>query len=122
ADGGTRCAAITGAWVALREAIDRQLAGGLLTQDPIRGHVAAVSVGISRENAPILDLDYVEDSSAIADMNVVMDSNANLIEVQATGEQSPSSRAELNALRDLAGNGIETLVNLQRQTIESIHL
>jgi ribonuclease PH len=117
ADGGTRCAAITGAWVALQEAISKLLARGVLTANPITSNVAAVSVGLLG-GEPLLDLAYDEDSRAEADMNVVMDGSGRFIEVQATGEQRPFSRDELNALLDLAQSGIAQLIAYQNSCFE----
>jgi ribonuclease PH len=116
ADGGTRCAAITGAWVALQEAIHKHIAKGVLTTNPITSNVAAVSVGLIY-GTPMIDLAYIEDANAEADMNVVMDGTGKLIEVQATGEQRPFSRDELNALLDLAQNGIRQLIELQNAAL-----
>jgi len=117
ADGGTRCAAITGAWVALQEAILKQMQRGAMDKNPLRSNVAAVSVGLGAGGNLLLDLAYDEDSNAEADMNVVMDGNGNLIEVQATGEQRPFTRQELNALMDLAENGIATLIAKQNAAV-----
>ncbi len=108
ADGGTRCAAITGAWVAAARALDRF---GLSKALP--GSVAAVSVGIV-DGVPLLDLDYAEDSTADVDMNVVMTGDGRLVEVQATAELEPFSRELLDELLDLAAGGIETLTAAQR--------
>ena len=107
ADGGTRCAAITGAWVAARLALDRF---GLSKALP--GQLAAVSVGVVDGEA-LLDLDYREDSRAETDMNVVMTVDGRLIEVQATAEREPFSRALLDELLDLAAVGVETLAAAQ---------
>jgi ribonuclease PH len=115
ADGGTRTAAITGAWVALHDAVARLLAAGTLQQDPLRGQVA-VSVGLSREGQLLLDLDYGEDSTCDTDMNVVMAGDG-LVEVQGTAEGRPFSRAQADALLDLAARGIARLTGLQRQAI-----
>jgi ribonuclease PH len=113
ADGGTRCAAITGAWVAAYRALDRfGLSKALL------GQVAAVSVGVVG-GEPLLDLDYAEDSNADTDMNVVMTADGRLVEVQATAEQDPFSRELLDELLDLAAGGIETLVAAQREAAEA---
>jgi len=117
ADGGTRTAAITGAWVALREAIDRLLANGELDTDPIQSQVAAVSVGLYR-GVPILDLDYAEDSSAETDMNLVMDGEGRLIEIQGTAEGHPFTRAELDSLLELGAAGIRTIQAAQRAALE----
>jgi ribonuclease PH len=107
ADGGTRCAAITGAWIAAHRALDRF---GL--SKALAGGVAAVSVGIV-EGEALLDLDYAEDSTAETDMNVVMTGDGSLVEVQATAEKEPFSRDLLDDLLDLASGGIETLVAAQ---------
>jgi ribonuclease PH len=120
ADGGTRCAAITGAWVALSEAIAKLVARGVMAQSPIKSNVAAVSVGLLAGGHRVLDLAYEEDSGAEADMNVVMDGTGGLIEVQATGEQRPFSREELNALLDLAQAGISQLVALQNGVVKNL--
>jgi ribonuclease PH len=112
ADGGTRCAAITGGFVALELALDRLVAEGKLTTVPLTQSVAAVSCGIV-DGTPLLDLDYVEDSSAEVDMNVVMTGDGGLVEVQATAERTPLSRASLDALLELAGGGIELLREAQ---------
>lgn len=111
ADGGTRCASICGAWVALARAV-RGLPEGSLEADPLREPVSAVSVGIV-DGEPMLDLAYVEDSRAEVDCNVVMAGAGTLIEVQATGEGSTYSREELTLLLDLAAAGIDTLRALQ---------
>jgi ribonuclease PH len=109
ADGGTRCASITGAWIAAARALDRF---GL--SKALGGSVAAVSVGIVDGEA-LLDLDYAEDSSAETDMNVVMAGDGRLIEVQATAEREPFSRELLDDLLDLAAGGIESLVGAQQE-------
>ena len=113
ADGGTRCAAITGAWVAAARALDRF---GLSKALP--GSVAAVSVGIVG-GVPLLDLDYAEDSTAEVDMNVVMTGDGRLVEVQATAELEPFSRELLDDLLDLAAGGIEILTAAQRAAAEA---
>lgn len=118
ADGGTRCASITGAWVALELAARRLMADGALKRSPVTGSVAAVSSGIV-DGAPVLDLDYVEDSSAEVDANVVMTGEGGLVEVQATAERTPLSRAHLDELLALAAGGIETLRSLQREAVDS---
>jgi ribonuclease PH len=117
ADGGTRTAAITGAWVALRDAIDGLLAAGTLQQHPLRGSVAAVSVGIARGGRLLLDLDYGEDSTCDTDMNVVMAGDG-LVEVQGTAEGRPFSREQADALLDLAARGIAQLAELQRHATD----
>ena len=113
ADGGTRTASITGACVALVDALAHLKSRSLTKGDPFLGFVAAVSVGVY-DGRPVLDLDYAEDSSAATDMNVVMDERGGLIEVQGTAEGAPFSRDELSAMLDLAGAGIEQLIGLQR--------
>jgi ribonuclease PH len=113
ADGGTRTAAISGAWIALRIAIQGLVASGKLPQSPIQRQIAAVSVGVYAAT-PVLDLDYAEDSNAETDMNVVMTDAGGLIEVQGTAEAAPFSRAEMNAMLDLAAHGIEQIIAAQR--------
>jgi ribonuclease PH len=112
ADGGTRCASITGGMVALRLACERLVAEGKLERVPLGGSVAAVSVGIVG-GAPLLDLDYPEDSTAEVDANVVMTADGGLVEVQATAERTPLSRAHLDELLALAADGIARLRELQ---------
>ena len=112
ADGGTRCAAITGAYVALALACARLQAGGQLERSPLTGSVAAVSCGIV-DGVAMLDLDYSEDSTAEVDANVVMTGDGGLVEVQATAERTPLSRAHLDQLLALAAHGIEALHVLQ---------
>ena len=116
ADGGTRTAAITGAWVALRDAVDGLGAAGTLKQQPLRGSVAAVSVGLGRGGHLLLDLDYNEDATCDTDMNVVMAGDG-LVEVQGTAEGRPFSREQADAMLDLAARGIAQLAELQRQAI-----
>jgi ribonuclease PH len=113
ADGGTRCASITGAWVAVADAIDGLRAGGLLSGQPLRDHVAAVSVGIVG-GVPLLDLDYAEDAGCETDMNVVMTGSGGYVELQGTAEGAPFSRAEVDALLELARGGIASLVAAQK--------
>jgi len=116
ADGGTRTAGITGAFVALHDAV-RSLADARAIETwPLREFVAAVSVGIY-EGVPVLDLDYAEDSQCETDMNVVMTSDGGLVEVQGTAEGKPFSRAQLDAMVDLAGPGIRQLVAAQRSAL-----
>ena len=110
ADGGTRCAAITGAWVALHDACAKLVAEGTLPANPIRDHVAAISVGIV-DGEPVLDLDYTEDSNCDTDMNVIMTGNGGIVEIQGTAEGTPFSRQELNQLVDLADAGIQTAIH-----------
>jgi ribonuclease PH len=116
ADGGTRCASITGAYVALALACGRLQSEGLLEHSPLTGSVAAVSCGMVN-GIPLLDLDYSEDSTAEVDANVVMTGEGGLIEVQATAERTPLSRAHLDELLALAAAGIERLRTAQEQAI-----
>ncbi|HWS14040.1 MAG TPA: ribonuclease PH [Rhodocyclaceae bacterium] len=116
ADGGTRCASITGASVALHDAVTGLVRGGLLAASPLRDHVAAVSVGIF-EGVPVLDLDYDEDSACETDMNVVMTGAGGIVEVQGTAEGAPFSRAELDRLLELAEDGIRRIVVAQKAAL-----
>ena len=116
ADGGTRCASITGGMVALQLATDALVTRGLLERSPLNGSVAAVSCGIV-EGAALLDLDYGEDSTAEVDANVVMTGEGGLVEVQATAERTPLSRAHLDDLLALAARGIEALRRVQAQAV-----
>jgi ribonuclease PH len=116
ADGGTRTASITGAWIALHDACTRLLQAELVARHPVLDHCAAISVGIV-DGEPRLDLPYVEDSVAETDMNVVMTGSGGLIEVQGTAEGVPFTRDELTALLDLASAGITDLVALQAEMI-----
>jgi ribonuclease PH len=116
ADGGTRCASITGAYVALALACVRLRADGKLEDSPLTGSVAAVSCGMV-DGTALLDLDYSEDSTAEVDANVVMTGEGGLIEVQATAERTPLSRAHLDELLALAGAGIERLRAVQEQAL-----
>jgi len=118
ADGGTRTASITGGFVALAEAVNSHIASGDLTENPLTGSVASISVGIFK-GTPVLDLDYPEDSNAETDMNVVMNSEGHFIEVQGTAEGHPFSRDELNALLDLASKGIGELSVIQQAVLAS---
>ncbi len=113
ADGGTRCASITGAWVALRLAVNKLMKAGDVISDPLVDHVAAVSCGIYA-GQPVLDLDYAEDSEAGTDANFVMTGSGGLIEVQGSAEGAPFSRDALNALMDLAEKGVADLVIAQK--------
>ncbi|MDT8440310.1 MAG: ribonuclease PH [Desulfuromonadales bacterium] len=115
ADGGTRTASITGAWVALADAIDRLLVSGRLAVSPLLGSVAAVSVGIVH-GRPLLDLDYSEDSGASVDMNVVMTGDGRFVELQGTAEDEPFTVAELEAMRSLAAAGCASLTEQQLAT------
>jgi ribonuclease PH len=116
ADGGTRCASITGAFVALDLACRRLVEEGKLERSPLTGTVAAISCGIV-DGIPLLDLDYAEDSTAEVDANVVMTGEGGLIEVQATAERTPLSRAHLDELLALAGGGIEQLRAVQARAV-----
>ena len=118
ADAGTRTAAVTGSWVAVRQACDTLLERGLIQADPILDQLAAVSVGLV-DGLPLLDLDYSEDSQAEVDLNVVMAGDGRLLEIQGTAEGSPFSRQQLNALLDLAEPGLEHLMAGQRQALET---
>nr|WP_101049817.1 ribonuclease PH [Macromonas nakdongensis] len=116
ADGGTRTAAITGAFVAAQDAVHHLLAEGKLSQTPVLHPVAAVSVGIVN-GVPVLDLDYVEDSACDTDMNVVMTGAGHYVEVQGTAEGAPFNREEMNQLLLLAEKGIHELIGLQRAAL-----
>ena len=116
ADGGTRCAAITGAWIALADACDKLVAAGKLGASPLRDHVAAVSVGMV-DGVPVLDLDYAEDSACDTDMNVVMTGAGHFVEVQGTAEGAAFTQAQLDALLVLASRGIAELVAAQRTAL-----
>jgi ribonuclease PH len=116
ADGGTRCASITGGMVALSLACNRLIEQDRLERTPLTGTVAAVSCGIV-DGLALLDLDYSEDSTAEVDANVVMTGDGGLVEVQATAERTPLSRAHLDDLLALAADGIESLRELQRETV-----
>ena len=116
ADGGTRTAAITGAWVALRIACEHLLLAGAITKSPLTGQVAAISCGIYQKQA-VLDLDYDEDSSAEIDANFILTAAGELVEVQATGEEHPFSRSSLNEMLDLAEAGCGQLFALQQRAV-----
>ena len=116
ADGGTRTAAITGAFVALHDALTWLKGKGLLTQWPLRDFVAAVSVGIF-QGTPVLDLDYAEDSACGTDMNVVMTAGGGFVELQGTAEGAPFSRAQADAMLALAERGIAELIGHQRRAL-----
>ena len=118
ADGGTRTAAITGSFIAMADAIGTVVRAGALPGTPVRDCVAAISVGIVG-GAPTLDLNYVEDSSAEVDMNVVMTGSGEFVEVQGTAEQVPFDRARLDALLAVAESGIRRLVGLQRRALDA---
>ena len=119
ADGGTRCAAITGAWVALALAFRKLRDNRVLARDPLRGQVAAVSCGIAG-GEPVLDLDYAEDSAAEADANFVLTDAGGIVEVQATAERAPFTEAQLAALLALARQGTAALFALQRDALGAL--
>ncbi len=114
ADGGTRTAAVTGAWVAMWQACEAGVASGLLAVNPVLDHVAAISTGIVGGEI-LLDLEYADDIAAEVDMNIVMSGSGNLVEVQGTAEGVPFTRAELDTMLDLAAGGIAELVDVQRR-------
>ncbi|MGB7270867.1 MAG: ribonuclease PH [Albidovulum sp.] len=116
ADGGTRCAAITGGWIALRLAVNKLLKAGLVTSDPLIDHVAAVSCGIYAGQT-VVDLDYAEDSEAGTDGNFILTGRGRMVEVQMSAEGSTFSRDEMNKLLDLAEGGIAALVEAQKAAI-----
>ena len=116
ADGGTRTAAITGAFVAAHDAVSWLIGQGRLPASPIRSHVAAVSVGIVA-GTPLLDLEYVEDAACDTDMNVVMTGDGGFVEVQGTAEGAPFTRAEMDRLLALADQGIRALVVAQKAAL-----
>ena len=116
ADGGTRTASITGAYVAMHDAITYLLNNNLLTESPLTHAVAAISVGVYK-GTPVLDLDYIEDSDCDTDMNIVMTSSGGFVEIQGTAEGEPFSRDTMNAMTDLAEHGIKQLLTLQKQAL-----
>ena len=116
ADGGTRCASITGAWIALFDACQKLVAAGKLPANPVRDHVAALSVGIYKGEA-VTDLDYPEDSDCDTDMNVIMTGSGGIVEIQGTAEGEPFTRTQMNQLVDLAEAGIRTLVAKQKEAL-----
>ncbi len=116
ADGGTRTAAVTGAWVALRQACSYLLAEGVIRRDPVLDQVAAISCGI-HQGVPVLDLDYEEDSAAEADSNFVLTGSGSIVEIQATGEKRGFSEDEFHALFALARQGVVELCALQRTAL-----
>jgi len=118
ADGGTRCASICGAWVAVADAVAGLLASGALSETPLTDSIAAVSVGVF-QGQPVLDLDYVEDAGCDTDMNVVMTGSGGMVEVQGTAEGAPFSRATLEALLDLATAGIGEITLAQHQALST---
>ena len=118
ADGGTRTASITGAYVAMMDAISYLLKNNLLQESPITDSVAAISVGVY-QGTPVLDLDYIEDSDCDTDMNIVMTGNGGFVEIQGTAEGDPFSRETMSAMLDLAVHGIQQLSTLQKQALAS---
>ena len=116
ADGGTRCASITGAWIALCDACEKLVAAGKLPANPVRDHVAAISVGIYKGEA-VTDLDSPEDSDCDTDMNVIMTGSGGIVEIQGTAEGEPFTRAQMNQLIDLAEAGIRVLVGKQKEAL-----
>lgn len=116
ADGGTRTASITGAYVALHDAISTLLKNGKLTESPLKQGVAAISVGVYK-GMPVLDLDYIEDSDCDTDMNVVMTTDGGFVEIQGTAEGEPFSRDAMNAMLDLAAHGIKQLITKQNEAL-----
>jgi ribonuclease PH len=117
ADGGTRTAAITGAWIALRDCIEWMKKRSMVTKNPLKDHVAAISCGIFK-GEPVLDLDYAEDSEADTDMNFVMTGSSGIVEIQGTAEKTPFSDAELSALIALARIGVARLIELQKLAVD----
>ena len=117
ADGGTRTASITGAYVALHDAISTLLATGKLTESPLKQAIAAISVGVYKGQS-VLDLDYIEDSDCDTDMNVVMTEDGGFIEIQGTAEGEPFDRATMNAMLDLANSGIKALIIKQKTALK----
>lgn len=116
ADGGTRTASITGAFVALHDAVDFLLEKELIAANPIRDFVAAISVGVYK-GTPVLDLDYIEDSDCDTDMNVVMTGSSGFVEIQGTAEGEPFQRTQMNAMLDLADAGIRQLIGHQKAAL-----
>ena len=116
ADGGTRTAGITGAYVALHDAISHLLANQLIPESPLHDFVAAISVGVY-QGQPVLDLDYLEDSDCDTDMNVVMTGNGGFVEIQGTAEGAPFQREDMNSMLDLAQTGIRQLITMQKAAL-----
>lgn len=117
ADGGTRCASITGGMIALADAIAKLLADGTISESPLRQHVAAISVGIC-QGEPTVDLDYIYDSTADVDMNFIMTEDGRFVEVQGTAEHEPFTDAQLDTLRHLAKEAIATLIAKQKEALK----
>ena len=118
ADGGTRTASITGAFVALHDAVSGLIGKGMVKETPLKNFIAAISVGIY-QGTPVLDLDYAEDFACDTDMNVVMLGNGHFVEVQGTAEGHPFTRAEMDAMLDLAQGGIAQLIEMQRVALNN---
>jgi ribonuclease PH len=118
ADGGTRTASVTGGFIALALAIAKIKKAGLITENPLMDSVAAVSVGVAK-GKPVLDLNYIEDSSADMDMNVVMVGKGKFVEVQGTAEHNPFSKNEVDVLLNLAAKGIKELMAIQKKYLKS---
>ena len=118
ADGGTRTASITGAYVALHDAVSTLLNSGEITENPLKQAVAAISVGVYK-GTPVLDLDYIEDSDCDTDMNVVMTADGGFVEIQGTAEGEPFNRDAMNAMLDLAAGGIGELLIMQLQALKT---
>lgn len=116
ADGGTRCASITGAWVALALAVQTMIEKGQIAESPLKGHVAAISAGIY-DGTPVVDLDYQEDSHCGTDMNFVMTSDGRFVEIQGTAEGEPFSQEEMNTMTQLAKDAIAQLIEAQRKAL-----
>ena len=119
ADGGTRCASITGSFIALVLALGKLREEGMLKEMPVSDYVAAVSVGMIKGD-PALDLDYDEDSSADVDMNIVMTGSGKFIEVQGTAEREPFSRGDMEKLLALAKDGIDDLISMQKKALKGL--
>lgn len=119
ADGGTRTASITGAFVALSLAVQHEMDGGRLTKNPLKEHLAAVSVGVLQDGTPVLDLDYTEDVNAAVDMNLVMTESGEFVEIQGTGEEKTFSRDDLLSMLNLGEKGISDLIRLQKEALET---
>ena len=117
ADGGTRTASITGAYVALHDAVSKLLANGKISQSPLKQGIAAISVGLYK-GVPVLDLDYIEDSDCDTDMNVVMTADGGFVEIQGTAEGEPFTRDAMNAMLDLAAHGISELMQKQKVVLD----
>lgn len=116
ADGGTRCASITGAWVALALAVQTMIEKGQIAESPLKGHIAAISAGIY-DGTPVVDLDYQEDSHCGTDMNFVMTSDGRFVEIQGTAEGEPFSQEEMNTMTQLAKDAIAQLIEAQRKAL-----